>query len=126
MVALGFFLLFLCAYALYASYKGTAWNNGLLQRIALYSIPLPFIAAELGWFVAEFGRQPWTVYGILPTHLSVSSLSVGDVTNSLLAFAIMYVSMFAIELFLMFKYARLGPSSLRTGRYHFENGGSNV
>ncbi|MBF0281767.1 MAG: cytochrome ubiquinol oxidase subunit I [Zetaproteobacteria bacterium] len=122
MVAIGFFLFLLSAYGLYSVKKGSAWNNKWLLRAALYSIPLPFIAAELGWFVAEFGRQPWTVYGILPTHLSVSSLNVSDVNGSLIAFALMYSSLFAVELFLMFKYARLGPSALHTGRYHFEGG----
>jgi len=124
MVGIGMVLFLICAYALYAARRGSAWNNRLLLRIALYAIPLPFIAAELGWFVAEFGRQPWTVYGILPTHLSVSSLATSDVWGSLTAFALMYGTLFAIELFLMFKYARLGPSALHTGRYHFEQGGS--
>ncbi len=122
MVGIGFFLLLLTAYALWSVKKGTAWTNKALLYTALFAIPLPFIAAELGWFVAEFGRQPWTVYGILPTHLSVSSLSVSDVSGSLMAFTLMYGALFAVELFLMFKYARLGPSALHTGKYHFEGG----
>ncbi len=124
MVAIGSFLVLLMFYALYAVYKGTAWDNKWLLKASLWAIPLPFIGVEVGWFVAEFGRQPWTVYGILPTHLSTSSLDVGMVQNSLTAFIVMYSMLFAVELYLMFKYGRLGPSALHTGRYHFENGGA--
>ncbi len=121
MVFIGFFLLALLIYALIAARRGTAWRKRGLLRLALCSIPLPFLAAELGWFVAEFGRQPWAIYEILPTGLATSSLSVADVKASLTAFVLMYLGLFAVELFLMFKYARLGPSALHTGRYHFES-----
>jgi cytochrome d ubiquinol oxidase subunit I len=47
-----------------------------LLRSALWLLPMPWLSCELGWFVAEYGRQPWTIYGVLPTHLSVSTLSV--------------------------------------------------
>jgi len=124
MVGLGFFLTGLMFYALFCAYRGTAWNHRKLLYVALFSLPLPWLAAELGWFVAEFGRQPWTVYGLLPTHLSASSLTVSDVASSLTAFALMYGALFVIEMYLMIKYARLGPSSLHTGRYHFEQGGT--
>jgi len=122
MVGIGIFLALLMFYALYSARKGTAWHKPWLLKVAVLAIPLPFIGVEVGWFVAEFGRQPWTVFGILPTHLSASSLQVGDVRNSLIAFVLMYLTLFAVELFLMFKYARLGPSALHTGRYHFESG----
>ena len=89
-------------------------------RWALWAIPLPWLAAEFGWVVAEVGRQPWTIAGILPTNLSVSSLSATDVYLSLAGFALFYTALFVIEITLMFKYARLGPASLHTGRYEPE------
>jgi cytochrome d ubiquinol oxidase subunit I len=89
-------------------------------RWAVWAIPLPWIAAELGWIVAEVGRQPWTIAGVLPTSLSASSLAPGDVMLSLAGFVLFYTALFVIEIALMFKYARLGPSSLHTGRYHHE------
>ena len=95
------------------------WKTWLL-KLTVVAIPLPWLAAELGWFVAEYGRQPWTISGILPTHLSSSSLSVSDLHFSLAGFLLFYTRLLIIELYLMFKYARLGPSSLHTGRYHFE------
>jgi len=122
MVAIGVFLALLMFYSTWSLRQGAVWRKRWLFKAALYAIPLPFVGVEVGWFVAEFGRQPWTVYGILPTHLSTSSVSIGSVQGSLIAFALMYFSLIIIEMFLMFKYARMGPSALHTGRYHFEKG----
>ena len=74
----------------------------------------------MGWFVAEFGRQPWSIGGILPTHLSASTRSVSDIYMSLAGFIGFYTLLLIAEMYLMFRFARLGPSSLHTGRYHFE------
>ncbi len=54
-----------------------------LLRVCVASLPLPWIAAELGWYVAEGGRQPWTIDGVLPTFLSVSDIPAADVQISL-------------------------------------------
>jgi cytochrome d ubiquinol oxidase subunit I len=88
--------------------------------MAVWGIPLPWIAAETGWFVAEVGRQPWTISGILPTHLSVSSVSSEQLWISIGGFALFYTVLLIIEMYLMLKYVRLGPSSLHTGRYCLE------
>jgi cytochrome d ubiquinol oxidase subunit I len=74
----------------------------------------------MGWTVAEVGRQPWVVNGILPTFMGTSSVSTSQLHLSLAGFIIFYTGLFFVEMFLMFKYARLGPSSLHTGKYHFE------
>ena len=95
-----------------------------LLRLALWSIPLPWVAAELGWIVAEYGRQPWTISEVLPTYLSVSKLSVSDVWASLGAFVAFYSVLLIIEIYLLLKYIRLGPSSLHTGKYDLELAGS--
>ncbi|PMS38487.1 cytochrome bd-I ubiquinol oxidase subunit 1 apoprotein [Trinickia symbiotica] len=79
-------------------------------RWAVLAIPLPWLAVELGWVVAEYGRQPWTIAGVLPTQLSVSTLSKGDLAFSLTGFVLFYTALFVIEMYLMFKYARLGPA----------------
>ncbi len=100
--------------------RGTLAKQRWLLRLSLYAIPLPWIAAESGWVIAEVGRQPWVVKGILPTFFGVSSLSWQTVAFSLSGFAVLYFILFVVEMFLMFKYARLGPSSLGEGRYHFE------
>ena len=56
----------------------------------------------------------------IPTHLSASSLSTGDVWGSIAALAAFYTVLLIIEMYLMIKFSRLGPSSLHTGKYHFE------
>jgi cytochrome d ubiquinol oxidase subunit I len=120
MVACGFTLLFIFAMSFYYCATRVADQKRWLMKMAVYCIPLPWIAAETGWFVAEFGRQPWTISGVLPTHLSVSSISSGQLWFSIAGFALFYTVLLIIELYLMFKYVRLGPSSLHTGRYYLE------
>ncbi len=120
MVGLGFLLLCIFAAAFWYTARREIAQKTWLLRLAVFAIPLPWIACEVGWFVAEYGRQPWTISGILPTHLSTSSLGTGDLYFSLAGFIGFYTLLLIVEMFLMFKYARLGPSSLHTGKYHFE------
>jgi cytochrome d ubiquinol oxidase subunit I len=120
MVGLGFLFLFIFCTAFYLLIRKRLATNRWLLKLAVLSIPLPWIAAELGWFVAEYGRQPWTIAEVLPTHLSVSSLSTSDVTFSLAGFIVFYTALLIVEMYLMMKYIRQGPSSLYTGKYHFE------
>ncbi len=122
MVGLGLWFLFLFTAAFVVLARRHLADNRWLMHAALWSIPLPWIAAELGWIVAEYGRQPWSISEVLPTYLSVSSVTVGQVWFSLAGFVAFYTGLLVVELYLMFKYARLGPSSLATGRYHFEAG----
>jgi cytochrome d ubiquinol oxidase subunit I len=117
MVAIGFFILFLFITSFYYTAKRTIAEKRWLLKLVLYSIPLPWIAAEMGWIVAEYGRQPWTISGILPTHLSTSNLEASSVYLSLAGFIGFYTLLLVAELYLMFKYARLGPQSLHTGHY---------
>ncbi len=120
MVLIAFSLLALIAVSFWASLRNRIVRHRGLLRWALWSIPLPWIACEVGWFVAEYGRQPWTIHGVLPTHLSTSALDAGSVMFSLGGFALFYTLLLVAELYLIFKYARLGPSSLGTGRYDLE------
>lgn len=120
MVACGFTMLFIFAMSFYYCATRVADQKRWLMRMAVWCIPLPWIAAETGWFVAEYGRQPWTISGVLPTHMSVSSLSADQLWFSIGGFALFYTVLLIIEMYLMLKYVRLGPSSLHTGRYYFE------
>ena len=124
MVALGMGFLLLFSWAFWSSAHNRVENNRWLLKTAVYFIPAPWIACELGWIVAEYGRQPWTIYGILPTHLSTSTLSVGSILFSLGGFIVFYTGLLIAEMYLMFKYARLGPSSLGTGKYALESQGA--
>jgi len=120
MVGSGFLMLALFACAFWASARKDEEKKRWLLRWALFSLPLPWIAAQTGWLVAEHGRQPWSIAEVLPVHLSTSTISAGDVWGSLLALLAFYSLLLVIEMYLMIKFARLGPSSLHTGRYHFE------
>ena len=75
----------------------------------LYSIPLPYIAIQMGWLVAEVGRQPWIVYGIMKTSDAVSPIATSQVGTSLVAFVLVYGLLGAVGYYLIFKYARKGP-----------------
>ena len=110
--------LFVCAF--WASARKNEERKPWLLKWALWSLPLPWVATQTGWFVAEHGRQPWSIAEVLPTHLSASSVSSSDVWGSLMALVAFYSVLLVIEMYLMIKFARLGPSSLHTGRYHFE------
>ncbi|MEO6354659.1 MAG: cytochrome ubiquinol oxidase subunit I [Burkholderiaceae bacterium] len=120
MVGLGLLFLFTFAMSFYFLIRKRLAKQRWLLKLALFSIPLPWIAAELGWIVAEYGRQPWTIAGILPTHLSASTLQPGSLYFSLAGFIGFYTVLLIIEMFLMIKYIKLGPSSLHTGNYHWE------
>ena len=117
MVAFGMAMLLLFGLALYHSLKGDFAHKRWLLRAALLALPMPWIACEMGWFVAEYGRQPWTIYGVLPTHMSVSTLTVESLYGSLAGFVIFYTVLLIVEMYLMVKFSRQGPGSLGTGRY---------
>ena len=120
MVGLGFAMLALFGLAFWSTLKGACRKHRWLLRWAVLMLPAPWIACELGWVVAEYGRQPWTIYGVLPTHLSVSTLTVESLYGSLAGFIGFYTILLFVEMFLMVKFARQGPGSLGTGRYEQE------
>jgi cytochrome d ubiquinol oxidase subunit I len=121
MVGLGFAMLVLFGLAFWSTIKSANMQKPWLLKWALWMLPAPWIACELGWFVAEYGRQPWTIYGVLPTHLSVSTLSINNLYGSLAGFIGFYTVLLVVEMFLMVKFARMGPGSLGTGRYQDES-----
>jgi cytochrome d ubiquinol oxidase subunit I len=126
MVALGFAMLAVFVVGFWLNAKHRLEQHRGFLKICLLMLPVPWIACELGWFVAEFGRQPWAIGEVLPTFLATSSLTTGDLIFSLAGFLTFYTLLLVIEVFLMTKYARLGPSSLGLGRYHFEKGGAHA
>jgi len=108
MAAIGFYLIGLFALLFWdASHRnfGRLW----LLRVAVWSLPLPWIAAELGWVVAEYGRQPWAIDGILPTFLAASSVSAAQVWFTLTGFVLFYSALLVIDVMLMRKYIIMGP-----------------
>lgn len=120
MVGVGILMLLLIGLAFYDSARHRIGERKWLLKALLWGIPLPWIAIECGWFVAEYGRQPWTIAEVLPTFMSASTLTEGDLWFSLIGICAFYTVLLVVEMYLMFKFARKGPSSLKTGKYHFE------
>lgn len=126
MVACGIIMLVVFGAAFIQTCRQKIEQKKWVLKAALFSIPLPWIAVETGWFVAEYGRQPWAVGEILPVNVAASALSAGEIITSMLAILALYTIFLIAEVYLMVKFARKGPSSLKTGRYHFEQGVESV
>lgn len=120
MVGLGIYMLALITIGFYYTIRRKLDEKRWFLKTMLWSIPAPWIAIELGWFVAEYGRQPWAINDVLPTFLAVSNLTTADLIFSITCFFLLYTAFLIIEMWLMVKFVKQGPSSLKTGRYHFE------
>ncbi len=92
-------------------YKKDLEQRPKILKLLMLSIPLPFIACEAGWLLAELGRQPWAIQDVLPTYLATSMLSATDVGLSLIAFIVIYTIFFVIETCLMVKAVKKGPDT---------------
>ncbi len=109
MVGLGFFFILLMGVFFYLSARHRLDRYPFLLRIAVFAIPLPWIAAECGWIVAEFGRQPWIIEGVLPTAVAVSNLGASTVLMTIIGFSLIYTVLFIVEMTLMLRAIRKGP-----------------
>ena len=109
MVGLGFFFILLTAVFFWLSARRKLDAHRWLLKVAVWSIPLPWIAAELGWVVAEVGRQPWVIEGVLPTAVAVSNLGASTVLLTIAGFVAIYTVLLVIEMKLMLKAIRKGP-----------------
>ncbi len=110
MVMLGFLFVLIALLAVIFSRRNTLDKNRWFLHIMPFALFLPYLASELGWVVAEIGRQPWIVYGLLRTANAASrAITPGDVLASLIGFAIIYSLLAVADLFLLTKYARKIP-----------------
>jgi cytochrome d ubiquinol oxidase subunit I len=112
MVGCGMWFIALFAYSFWLSARRELDRHRWYLKAALWSLPLPWLAIELGWIVAEYGRQPWAIEGVLPTALGVSSVSAMQVSTSLIGFVVFYTALAIVDALLMLKYARKGPDGL--------------
>jgi cytochrome d ubiquinol oxidase subunit I len=108
-----FMVVLACLFVLMAAWAWLRRNKiadqGLLLRLLPFMIPLPYLANQLGWVLAEIGRQPWIVYGLMRTSDAVSPIAFGQVATSLAGFFAVYALLGAVDFYLLFKFARLGP-----------------
>jgi len=111
MVGLGIYFIAFTAVFFVLSARRQLDTYPWLLKLAVWSLPLPWIAAEAGWIVAELGRQPWAIEGVLPTAVAVSNLGIGTVLGTLLGFVVLYTILIIVEMKLMLKAIRKGPES---------------
>jgi cytochrome d ubiquinol oxidase subunit I len=114
MAGLGFFFIALFATAFILSSRGQ-FNKRWFLWIAALAIPLPWISTELGWVIAELGRQPWAIDGVLPTGLAASSLSRSVLVVTIVGFTLLYGTMAVIEMGLIVRTIRRGPYAVHEG-----------
>lgn len=108
MVGLAFLFLAISAFGFWK--RKTIGNYPWFLKICFFSIPLPYLANELGWLVAEFGRQPWIVYGLMKTKDAVSTLAVSQVLTTAIGFVLLYSLLGITDFYLLAKYARKDPT----------------
>lgn len=108
MAGIGFYLILLFAGAFVLASRRDFGRRWFL-KLAVFSIPLPWIAAEFGWILAEYGRQPWAIEGALPTFLGTSSLTMNQIWTTIIGFTLLYGALAVIEVRLMLAAIRQGP-----------------
>ena len=109
MVVLGFLLILIFSTALYLLFKGTIAENKWFLWVALLSLPLPYIASELGWLLTEVGRQPWIIQDMMTVNKAVSQIGTGTVITTFILFAILFTGLLISEVSIMVKQIKTGP-----------------
>ena len=110
MTALGTLFILLCLIAVIVGRRDKLERSHFFLKLMLFALPLPYIAAQLGWIVAEVGRQPWIVYGVMKTSDAVSkSVSHVQVMGSLIGFTLLYGLLAFVDIYLLTKFAKKGP-----------------
>src|SRR5690554_5664127 len=112
MVIIGMYFILFFIVVLYYLYKKDMRDTKWLQYVALWSIPLTYIAGQLGWVVAEMGRQPWTIQDILPVHISASAVSTGHIITTFTMFAVLFTALLAANITIMVKQIKKGPDTI--------------
>ena len=112
MVGIGTFMILASLVAIILSRKENFTEYRRFLLIMVLAIPAPYLAQQLGWLVAELGRQPWIVYGVMKTADAVSkSITATQVALSLLGFTVLYGLLGAVDIYLLTKYAKKGPDT---------------
>ena len=109
MVGVGGLLLLIMVAVLWFEYKNRLAGMRWLLWAALLSVPLVYLAGQAGWIVAEVGRQPWVIDGLLPVSAAVSSVSVAAVKTTFWLFVAIFTLFLAIEVRIMIKAVKQGP-----------------
>ena len=109
MVGLGFFFILLFTLALLFFYRKSLERNKWFLWLAVISIPLAYLAGELGWIVTEMGRQPWIIQNLMPVNVAVSNISTGAVQTTFWLFTVLFTSLLIAEVSIMVRQIKTGP-----------------
>ena len=112
MVGLGGFFILLFIVVWWYHRKNKYQNMPWLQKVALWTIPLGYIACQAGWIVAEVGRQPWAIQDMLPVNAAISKLQTGSVQLTFFIFLILFTIMLIAEICIMVKSIKKGPEEI--------------
>lgn len=116
MVILGMFFVALFVALLVILYRERVERNRWLLWVALFSIPLGYLAGQFGWVVAEVGRQPWAIQDVLPVQAAISSIAAGSVQLTFWIFAVLFTVLLVAEIRIMLKQIKKGPEALPAKR----------
>ena len=109
MVILGFLFMMIFSVALYLLFSGTITKSRWFLWIALLSIPLPYVASELGWILTEAGRQPWIIQDMMLVSNAVSNISSDSVVTTFILFAVLFTVLLISEISIMIRQIKTGP-----------------
>lgn len=112
MVALGLYFVGLTWYGFYLYKRKKLIDSPRYLKLTFYSLLLPYVSINAGWIVAEVGRQPWTVYGLMKTADSVSPISLSQILFSLIGLVTFYTILIIADIYLLKKYAKQGPEKI--------------
>jgi cytochrome d ubiquinol oxidase subunit I len=97
---------------LWLVYRDKLEKRRWLMWLMLLSIPLPYLAGQAGWVVAEVGRQPWAIQDYLPTAAAVSQIDASAVQVTFWLFAVLFTILLIAELSIMFRQIKKGPKEV--------------
>ena len=111
MVTLGMYFLALFALLVFMLYRRKMQNANWLSYAALFTIPLGYVASQVGWIVAEMGRQPWAIQDVLPLQAAISGISVESGKITVFLFAALFTALLIAEVRIMAKQIKKGPET---------------
>ncbi len=111
MVGLGFYFLIFFVFAFMYVIRGKIHKKRTFLKIAIWTIPLAYVASQAGWIVAEVGRQPWVIQDLMPTMAAVTRISSGAVQVTFWLFAVVFTTLLIAEIKIMTRQIKIGPKS---------------
>lgn len=111
MVGAGMLFILLLAAVWWYNRRGALAGKRWLLRTTVWCIPLAYLASQAGWVLAEVGRQPWAIQGMMPVGIAASKIPAGSVSVTFFLFLVLFTALLAAELSILFRQIKLGPEN---------------